>query len=92
MTSLLPSASVGTLETRTVIESVRSLIGPRIKYVEAACVDIDPTSKVITYSTKGEKFVISKDQGSSTEGASSGKTISDASKISLKINIPLLPF
>ena len=54
MTPLLPSVSVGTVETRTVIESIRSLIGPRVKYVEALCVDVDPKAKVITCSSNDE--------------------------------------
>jgi NADH dehydrogenase FAD-containing subunit len=82
MTPLLPSASVGTLETRTVIEPVRSLIGPRIKYIEAACVDIDPTSKVITCSSEDEKLVIPTDPGSIIEGGASSKKILDSGKIS----------
>lgn len=52
MTPLLPSVSVGTVETRTVIESIRSLIGPRIKFIEARCVNIDLQSKVITCNIK----------------------------------------
>ena len=48
MTPLLPSVSVGTVETRTVVESIRSLIGPRVKYVEANCINVDPKAKVIT--------------------------------------------
>ncbi|CAF0861905.1 unnamed protein product [Didymodactylos carnosus] len=63
---------------RTVIEPVRSLIGPRIKYIEAACVDIDPTSKVITCSNEGEKLVISTDPGSNTEGGAFSKQILDS--------------
>jgi NADH:ubiquinone reductase (non-electrogenic) len=57
MTPLLPSVSVGTVETRTVIESVRSLIGPRIKYIEAPCVNVDPKAKVITCNIEGEPTV-----------------------------------
>lgn len=53
MTPLLPSVSVGTVETRTVIESIRSLVGPRVKYIEAHCVDIDPKSKTITCNSDG---------------------------------------
>ena len=53
MTPLLPSVSVGTVETRTVIESIRSLVGPRIKYVEAHCVDINPKMKTITCNSDG---------------------------------------
>uniref|UniRef100_A0A7S0T596 NADH:ubiquinone reductase (non-electrogenic) n=1 Tax=Erythrolobus madagascarensis TaxID=708628 RepID=A0A7S0T596_9RHOD len=48
MTPLLPSVAVGTVETRTVCESIRSLsLGKRIKYVEAEATDIDPKNKVI---------------------------------------------
>lgn len=57
MTPLLPSVSVGTVETRTVIESIRSLIGPRAKYVEAYCVDIDPKAKIITCNSDGVNAV-----------------------------------
>jgi hypothetical protein len=57
MTPLLPSVSVGTVETRTVIESIRSLVGPRIKYVEAHCVDIDPKTKTITCNSDGSNTV-----------------------------------
>ena len=56
MTPLLPSVSVGTIETRTVIESIRSLIGPSIQYIEAHCVDVDLKSKVITCDSAGGKF------------------------------------
>ena len=55
MTPLLPSVSVGTVETRTVVESIRSLIGPRIKYVEANCINVDPKAKVITCNTNAEE-------------------------------------
>lgn len=48
MTPLLPSVTVGTVETRTVIESIRSLIGPHIKYIEANCVDVDVQGKAVT--------------------------------------------
>jgi hypothetical protein len=57
MTPLLPSVSVGTVETRTVIESIRSLIGPRVKYIEAYCVNVDPTAKVITCNNNEERPV-----------------------------------
>ena len=57
MTPLLPSVSVGTIETRTVVESIRSLIGPRIKYIEAHCIHVDPKSKVITCSNNEAKPV-----------------------------------
>lgn len=53
MTPLLPSVSVGTVETRTVIESIRSLVGPHVKYVEAHCVDVDPNAKIITCNGEG---------------------------------------
>uniref|UniRef100_A0A7S3EF62 EF-hand domain-containing protein n=2 Tax=Rhodosorus marinus TaxID=101924 RepID=A0A7S3EF62_9RHOD len=45
MTPLLPSVSVGTVETRTVVEPVRPLVGTNIKFLEAECVDIDPEKK-----------------------------------------------
>jgi NADH dehydrogenase FAD-containing subunit len=57
MTPLLPSVSVGTVETRTVIESIRSLVGPRVKYVEAHCVNVDPKLKIITCNNDEEQTV-----------------------------------
>jgi hypothetical protein len=57
MTPLLPSVSVGTVETRTVIESIRSLIGPRVKYIEAHCVNVDPVAKVITCNNDEQQAV-----------------------------------
>jgi len=45
MTPLLPSVSVGTVETRTVVEPVRPLVGTNIKFLEAECVDVDPEKK-----------------------------------------------
>jgi len=86
MTPLLPSVSVGTVETRTVIESIRSLVGPRVKYVEAHCVDVDPKAKVITCNGDGAKSL---SQGgdanpSSTaprrEGGASSRMIKDSAR------------
>lgn len=57
MTPLLPSVSVGTVETRTVIESIRSLVGPKVKYVEAHCADVDPKAKIIICNGDGAKPV-----------------------------------
>ncbi|CAF1330259.1 unnamed protein product [Adineta steineri] len=57
MTPLLPSVSVGTVETRTVIESIRSLVGPRVKFVEATCINVDPKAKTITCNNNGEQNV-----------------------------------
>lgn len=57
MTPLLPSVSVGTVETRTVIESIRSLVGPKVKYIEAHCVDVDPKKKTITCNGDGTNLV-----------------------------------
>lgn len=51
MTPLLPSVSVGTVETRTVIEGIRSLIGSRVKFVEAYCVNVDLKAKAIICNT-----------------------------------------
>lgn len=48
MTPLLPSVAVGTVEGRTVVESIRTLYGDNITYVEAECIGIDPASKTIT--------------------------------------------
>eukprot|EP00188_Purpureofilum_apyrenoidigerum_P000878 Plantae.Rhodophyta-Purpureofilum_apyrenoidigerum.ctg14397.p1 GENE.Plantae.Rhodophyta-Purpureofilum_apyrenoidigerum.ctg14397~~Plantae.Rhodophyta-Purpureofilum_apyrenoidigerum.ctg14397.p1 ORF type:complete len:609 (+),score=118.15 Plantae.Rhodophyta-Purpureofilum_apyrenoidigerum.ctg14397:142-1968(+) len=47
MTPLLPSVSVGTVETRTVCEPVRPLLGNSVNFLEAECVDIDPKNKKI---------------------------------------------
>ncbi|CAF1125158.1 unnamed protein product [Adineta ricciae] len=54
MTPLLPSVSVGTIETRTVIESIRSLIGPHIQFLEANCFNVDINSKTISCKTNNE--------------------------------------
>jgi hypothetical protein len=83
MTPLLPSVSVGTVETRTVIESIRSLIGPRIKYIEARCVNVDPKAKVITCNTDEEQ----RDNNVKTtlvpskhEGCASSRSVKDSGK------------
>ena len=60
MTPLLPSVSVGTVETRTVVESIRSLIGPRVKYVEANCINVDPKAKVITCNVNAEDKTVAR--------------------------------
>lgn len=60
MTPLLPSVSVGTVETRTVVESIRSLIGPRVKYVEANCISVDPKTKVITCNVNAEDKAVAR--------------------------------
>lgn len=79
MTPLLPSVSVGTVETRTVIESIRSLVGPKVKYVEAHCADVDPKAKTITCNGDGAKPVSRGDDiktilaSTGREGASSRK-------------------
>ena len=67
MTPLLPAVSVGTIETRTVIESIRSLIGARVQYLEAHCVNVDVKGKVITCHSTEEKPTSTNDQ----DGASS---------------------
>ncbi|UJR34474.1 hypothetical protein I4U23_021881 [Adineta vaga] len=54
MTPLLPSVSVGTIETRTVIESIRSLIGPCIQFIEANCINVDVNTKKIICSTNDQ--------------------------------------
>jgi hypothetical protein len=86
MTPLLPSVSVGTVETRTVIESIRSLIGPRVKYVEAHCVNINPQAKVITCNTDGEQKVSRGDDiktivaPSKRESGASSRVIKDSGR------------
>ncbi|CAF1105552.1 unnamed protein product [Adineta ricciae] len=86
MTPLLPSVSVGTVETRTVIESIRSLVGPRVKYVEADCVDIDPRSKTITCNSDGGNSVSRGDdvkaivRPSKREAGASSRIIKDSAR------------
>ncbi|UJR09090.1 hypothetical protein I4U23_013337 [Adineta vaga] len=86
MTPLLPSVSVGTVETRTVIESIRSLVGPRVKYVEAHCVDIDPKTKTITCNSDGSNLVARGDdvktviKPSKREGGASSRIIKDSAR------------
>jgi NADH:ubiquinone reductase (non-electrogenic) len=86
MTPLLPSVSVGTVETRTVIESIRSLIGPRVKFVEAHCVNVDPKEKVITCDTDEAQTVSRGDDiktivvPTKPKGGSSSRIIKDSGK------------
>lgn len=86
MTPLLPSVSVGTVETRTVIESIRSLVGPRVKYVEAHCVDIDPKAKTITCNSDGTSPVSRGDdvktvvKPSNRESGASSRIIKDSGR------------
>ena len=93
MTPLLPSVSVGTVETRTVIESIRSLVGPRVKYVEAHCVDVDPKTKTITCNGDGAKSISQSAGGdpktalipTRREGGASSRMIKDSSRTKTKI-------
>ena len=86
MTPLLPSVSVGTVETRTVIESIRSLIGPRVKYVEAHCVDVDPKTKTIVCNGDGGQPVSRGDDikalvvGSKRDRGASSRIIKDSAR------------
>jgi hypothetical protein len=86
MTPLLPSVSVGTVETRTVIESIRSLIGPRIKYIEAPCINVDPKEKIITCNIDEEPTVARGDTikaipvPSKRESGASSRIIKDSGK------------
>lgn len=77
MTPLLPAVSVGTIETRTVIESIRSLIGPRIQYIEAHCVNVDVKGKVITCNSTEENVISATDQSKSV--IASSRVIKDSS-------------
>lgn len=77
MTPLLPAVSVGTIETRTVIESIRSLIGPRVQYMEAHCVNVDVKGKVITCNSTEENPLSSTDQSKSVSASS--RVIKDSS-------------
>ena len=81
MTPLLPAVSVGTIETRTVIESIRSLIGPRIQYIEAHCVNVDVKGKVITCNSTEENPISATDQSKSVkdQGGTSSRVIKDSS-------------
>jgi NADH:ubiquinone reductase (non-electrogenic) len=47
MTPLLPSVTVGTVEPRTVVESIRTIL-PHVKFVEAECLNLDPQTKTLT--------------------------------------------
>lgn len=93
MTPLLPSVSVGTVETRTVIESIRTLIGPRIKYVEAHCVNVDPRAKVITCSSDEEAPVSRGDDikaimvPNRRVGGSSSRIIKDSARLRPKFDM-----
>jgi len=86
MTPLLPSVSVGTVESRTVIESIRSLVGPKVKYVEAHCVNVDPKAKTITCNSDGTHTVSRGDDvktivtPSKRESGASSRIIKDSSK------------
>ncbi|CAF0829496.1 unnamed protein product [Rotaria sordida] len=87
MTPLLPSVSVGTVETRTVIESIRSLIGPRVKFIESHCINVDPKAKIITCISDGEQTVARGDNvkaviapSGRTDGASS-RIIKDSARV-----------
>jgi NADH dehydrogenase FAD-containing subunit len=86
MTPLLPSVSVGTVETRTVIESIRSLVGARVKYIEAHCIDVDPKTKTITCNSDGSNTVSRGDdiktllKPSKREGGASSRIIKDSGK------------
>lgn len=93
MTPLLPSVSVGTVETRTVIESIRSLIGPRVKFVEAHCVDVDPVEKVITCKTDEDQAVARGDDVKTVvsqerfKGGSSSRFIKDSARTRPEFNM-----
>ena len=86
MTPLLPSVSVGTVETRTVIESIRSLIGPRVKFVEAHCINVNHKEKVITCDTDEEQTVARGDDvkailvPTKRKGGASSRIIKDSGK------------
>lgn len=86
MTPLLPSVSVGTVETRTVIEAIRSLIGPKIKYIEAQCINVDPKQKIITCNSDGTSTVSRGDDikaiyvPSKRESGASSRIIKDSGK------------
>jgi len=54
MTPLLPSVTVGTIEPRTVVESVRTLF-PWVKFVEAECLNMDHANKTLTLSNGSSK-------------------------------------
>ncbi|CAF1214516.1 unnamed protein product [Adineta steineri] len=78
MTPLLPSVGVGTVETRTVIESIRSLIGPRIKYLEAQCVNVDVKAKKVTCSSNNEEKSI--DESAKEASRASSRVVIDSAR------------
>mmetsp|Transcript_2738 Transcript_2738/g.4409 ORF Transcript_2738/g.4409 Transcript_2738/m.4409 type:complete len:476 (+) Transcript_2738:3-1430(+) len=58
MTPLLPSVTVGTVEPRTVVESIRNVC-PHVKFVEAECTGLDHTKKTISVTPLDEKMTSS---------------------------------
>lgn len=51
--SAVPSVTVGTVEPRTVVESVRTLF-PWVKFVEAECTGLDPKTKLLKLSNSSQ--------------------------------------
>jgi len=47
MTPLLPSVTVGTIESRTIVESIRAIC-PHVSFVEAECTSFDKDNKLLT--------------------------------------------
>ena len=58
LTPLLPSVTVGTVEPRTIVESIRSIC-PHIKFVEAECTAVDHKKKTIQVIPTDAKFISS---------------------------------
>ena len=99
MTPLLPSVTVGTVETRTVIESIRSLIGPRIKFIEASCANVDVQAKSVTCNARYEKSASDSNDPKSVRlpskeelGASSRVTLDSGIDIYLSLSKLVLNF
>ena len=61
-TPLLPGAATGAVEERSIVEPIRRPIAEKgYKYYEAACIDVDPTSKKITCRAADPSFECSDD-------------------------------
>ena len=58
MTPLLPSVTVGTVEPRTVVESIRNVC-PHVKFVEAECTGLDHLKKMVVVTPTDEKMTSS---------------------------------
>ncbi|CAK4350434.1 unnamed protein product [Aphanomyces euteiches] len=63
-TPLLPAATTGTVEARSIIEPIRRLLPKGARFVEASATDIDPVAKTVTCESAllpGKSFSLSFD-------------------------------